>query len=143
MKMPIRLIKKILPLLPVVKPCKIYWVFWVFQYMKQLAQLVAVAKKKIQRRSIDLQRIKYRLAGMVLNPFLKLIKIFVLCIHVSHQLVRKILVQQFLHSEQDDGALFFFPETRDLPVSLFRHARRLEKRCHAVNSPSPCSPRQI
>lgn len=36
----------------------------------------------------------------------------------SHQLVRKIPVQQFLDGEQDDGALFFFPETSDFPLGV-------------------------
>ena len=36
----------------------------------------------------------------------------------SRQLVRKIPVQQFFDGEQDDGALFLFPETRDFPLGV-------------------------
>jgi len=38
---------------------------------------------------------------------------------LSHQLVRKIPVQQFLDGEQDDGALFLFPEARDFTFGIF------------------------
>lgn len=32
--------------------------------------------------------------------------------------MRKIPVQQFFDGEQDDGALFLFPEARDFPLGV-------------------------
>jgi hypothetical protein len=37
----------------------------------------------------------------------------------SNQLIGKISVKKFLDGEQNDGALFFFPKQRDLPLRLF------------------------
>jgi hypothetical protein len=45
----------------------------------------------------------------------------------SHQLVRKIPVQQFFDGEQDDGALFFFPKARDFPLGVLAVIERHEK----------------
>ena len=46
----------------------------------------------------------------------------------SHQLVRKIPVQQFLDGEQDDGALFLFPEARDFPLGVLAVSTSAELR---------------
>jgi hypothetical protein len=71
--------------------------------------------REIQRNSIDLQLIEDRLSRMTFNPFLKVVKIFVVCIHFLSQLPGNLLVQNFLQGERDDDGVVGFEEAVNLP----------------------------